>query len=115
MKNPLQLSHKMNAPFVCNMDLRMFPFDTQHCKLLLTLTSARIDFLEWRRLEVTYLGEVDIYIFTFCLRLCVVLTSLCARCTSVHQKRNTLSFTYHVLTHPNRNVITRKTISLKCL
>nr|XP_027231093.1 uncharacterized protein LOC113822752 [Penaeus vannamei] len=56
-KNPLQLSHKMNAPFVCNMDLRMFPFDTQHCKLLLTLTSARVDFLDWRRLEVTYLGE----------------------------------------------------------
>ncbi|XP_063609109.1 uncharacterized protein LOC134783243 isoform X1 [Penaeus indicus] len=57
MKNPLELSHKMNAPFVCNMDLRMFPFDTQHCKLLLTLTSARVDFLHWRHLEVTYLGE----------------------------------------------------------
>ncbi|XP_042869704.1 gamma-aminobutyric acid receptor subunit rho-1-like [Penaeus japonicus] len=47
----------MNAPFVCNMDLRMFPFDTQHCKLLLTLTSARVDFLDWRRLGVVYLGE----------------------------------------------------------
>ncbi|KAK7077533.1 hypothetical protein SK128_025886 [Halocaridina rubra] len=57
-KNPLQLSKKVNAPFSCAMDLKTFPFDTQHCQLRLRLTSARIDFLEWSNMSVLYLGEV---------------------------------------------------------
>ncbi|XP_042237824.1 uncharacterized protein LOC121876616 [Homarus americanus] len=56
--NPLRLSQKVNAPFSCSMNLRNFPFDTQQCHLLLRLTSARLDFLIWQDLNVTYLGEV---------------------------------------------------------
>ncbi|XP_050740132.1 uncharacterized protein LOC127010309 isoform X2 [Eriocheir sinensis] len=55
--NPLRLNQKVNAPFTCNMNLRNFPFDTQHCTLLLRLTSARSDFLTWGHLNVSYLGE----------------------------------------------------------
>ncbi|XP_068215524.1 uncharacterized protein [Palaemon carinicauda] len=57
-KNPIQMTWKVNAPFSCSMDLQNFPFDAQHCQLLLRLTSARVDFLQWNDLEVIYLGEV---------------------------------------------------------
>ncbi|KAG7160120.1 Ligand-gated ion channel 50-like [Homarus americanus] len=59
--NPLRLSQKVNAPFSCSMNLRNFPFDTQQCHLLLRLTSARLDFLIWQDLNVTYLGEITLY------------------------------------------------------
>ncbi|KAK8394124.1 hypothetical protein O3P69_006367 [Scylla paramamosain] len=55
--NPLRLSQKVNAPFTCNMNLRNFPFDTQHCSMLLRLSSARNDFITWADMNVTYLGE----------------------------------------------------------
>ncbi|XP_045126023.1 uncharacterized protein LOC123513162 isoform X2 [Portunus trituberculatus] len=55
--NPLRLSQKVNAPFTCNMNLRNFPFDTQHCSMLLRLSSARSNFLTWADMNVTYLGE----------------------------------------------------------
>ncbi|XP_042208523.1 uncharacterized protein LOC121856845 [Homarus americanus] len=57
-KNPLRLNQKFNAPFSCTMDLRNFPFDNQHCSLLLRLTSARSDFLRWHKMTVDYPGEV---------------------------------------------------------
>ncbi|XP_047482401.1 uncharacterized protein LOC125034558 [Penaeus chinensis] len=56
-KNPLLLTQKINAPFSCAMDLQNFPFDTQHCKLLIRITSAREEFLQWSNLTVIYLGE----------------------------------------------------------
>lgn len=56
-KNPLRLTQKINAPFSCAMDLQNFPFDTQHCKLLIRITSAREEFLRWSDLTVQYLGE----------------------------------------------------------
>ncbi|XP_042894047.1 uncharacterized protein LOC122267911 [Penaeus japonicus] len=58
IKNPLSLSQKVNAPFTCNMDLRMFPFDTQHCQMHLRIASTRENFLRWKQLEVVYEGEV---------------------------------------------------------
>ncbi|XP_066945877.1 uncharacterized protein [Macrobrachium rosenbergii] len=57
-KNSIQMSWKVNAPFSCGMDLKNFPFDAQSCHLLLRLTSARVDFLQWNELDVVYLGEV---------------------------------------------------------
>ncbi|KAK7083907.1 hypothetical protein SK128_018701 [Halocaridina rubra] len=57
-KNPLLMSKKVNAPFSCALDLKNFPFDTQRCQLLLRLSSARLEFLQWNQLEVYYLGEV---------------------------------------------------------
>ncbi|KAG0726210.1 Gamma-aminobutyric acid receptor subunit rho-3 [Chionoecetes opilio] len=55
--NSLLLSQRVNAPFTCNMDLRNFPFDTQHCTLLLRITSARNNFLTWGDMNVSYMGE----------------------------------------------------------
>ncbi|XP_042887276.1 uncharacterized protein LOC122263045 [Penaeus japonicus] len=57
-ENSLRFSQKVNAPFSCVMNLRNFPFDTQRCRLLLRLTSARQDFLLWEDLNVSYVGEV---------------------------------------------------------
>ncbi|XP_063596199.1 uncharacterized protein LOC134773051 [Penaeus indicus] len=57
-KNPLSFNQKIKAPFSCNMELQMFPFDTQHCQMHLRIASTRENFLRWRKLEVVYEGEV---------------------------------------------------------
>ncbi|CAL4120869.1 unnamed protein product, partial [Meganyctiphanes norvegica] len=54
--NPLTLHEKIYAPISCNMDMKMFPFDTQHCSLLIRLTSSSV-FLKWGELQVNYTGE----------------------------------------------------------
>ncbi|XP_064120498.1 uncharacterized protein LOC135225168 isoform X2 [Macrobrachium nipponense] len=55
--NPLQLTQKFNAPFSCTMDMKNFPFDKQHCNLLIRFSSAKKEYMEWNGLLANYLGE----------------------------------------------------------
>ncbi|CAL4066552.1 unnamed protein product, partial [Meganyctiphanes norvegica] len=57
-RNPLLWTEKRNAPFSCDMDLSTFPFDTQRCKICISFTSARKEFIEWNKINVQYLGEI---------------------------------------------------------
>ncbi|XP_068239403.1 uncharacterized protein [Palaemon carinicauda] len=56
--NLLQLTKKFNAPFSCTMNMKNFPFDKQHCNLLIRFSSAKREYLEWNDLLVNYLGDV---------------------------------------------------------
>ncbi|XP_064084504.1 uncharacterized protein LOC135200106 isoform X2 [Macrobrachium nipponense] len=56
-KNSLELTQKFNAPFSCTMNMKNFPFDRQHCQLLIRFSSAKKEFMEWNDLSATYLGE----------------------------------------------------------
>ncbi|XP_076033039.1 uncharacterized protein LOC143020498 [Oratosquilla oratoria] len=57
-QNPLMWQQQINAPFACSMDLRNFPFDTQHCQLHLKLASADSEYIEWGNVTTNYLGPV---------------------------------------------------------
>ncbi|XP_068202397.1 glutamate-gated chloride channel-like [Palaemon carinicauda] len=54
--NSMELTQRYNAPFSCTMDMRNFPFDNQHCQLLVRFSSAR-EFMEWNDLSTSYLGK----------------------------------------------------------
>ncbi|XP_066961634.1 uncharacterized protein [Macrobrachium rosenbergii] len=56
-RNPLQLTQKFNAPFSCSMDMKNFPFDKQHCYVLIRFSSAKKEYMEWSNLLANYLGE----------------------------------------------------------
>ena len=60
--NPMELKMKVNAPFSCDMDLKNFPFDVQHCHLLFALSSLSEQFAIWKNIQVEYRGEVSSYL-----------------------------------------------------
>ncbi|XP_076068380.1 uncharacterized protein LOC143040827 [Oratosquilla oratoria] len=59
-ENPLELRQDLNAPFLCIMDLQNFPFDTQHCQIILELSSAQVEYTTWSNVIVNYLGEAKL-------------------------------------------------------
>ncbi|XP_066941310.1 uncharacterized protein [Macrobrachium rosenbergii] len=59
-KNSMELTQKFNAPFSCTMNMKNFPFDRQHCQLLIRFSSAKKEFMEWNDLSATYLGGESI-------------------------------------------------------
>lgn len=63
--NPLQYEQQINAAFLCEMDLRYFPFDIQFCEIIFQLDSVQDNFAHWNLVEGHYLGEVYIYIILY--------------------------------------------------
>ncbi|ROT69697.1 hypothetical protein C7M84_012080 [Penaeus vannamei] len=59
-ENPLVLQERKPLTFSCHMNLRLFPFDTQKCRLVLRLTSAPLSLLAFTKISVEYTGDTNL-------------------------------------------------------
>lgn len=58
VENPLSVERKYTSQFLCDLNLQLYPFDTQRCYMDLEVLSAATDFLvlEQNVSQVSYVG-----------------------------------------------------------
>ena len=62
-ENPMVLSRNFNEIFICNFDLRNFPFDTQTCMIVINANNKVGKFLQLTPVHFNYTGPVDLQNF----------------------------------------------------